>query len=337
MSDMSHSTYIGSDTSCSISESEAQTFNFPRGTGDRAGSLSFGMLLCLLLVPVFASGIAGCRTAHCTAPTAFGNLGHQVNSPRDDYAPVLQDTATLIFTSNRVRHGGTGLQGALDERQPAGLLLTMRLGMDWDEAQKYEILFGTHRERELATIAFPPVPNALNALAYVTGCDGEPGGCDILIVSANENEGALNPGPGLNSPDWDGQPFVTADGRRLYFVSDRSGGYGGTDIWYVDREESGFWGQPRNAGKQVNTAGDEMSPFVDSASGSLFFASANPPNGLDIFVLDPDSEERRLLPSPYNSPADDFTPFRQGNRLYLASNREGGCGGYDLYAFSIVD
>lgn len=332
---MSHSTHTDSDRSCSLSA--AQTFSFPRGTHARAGSRSFGLLLCFLLIPVFVSGISGCRTAQCAPPTAFGNLGHKVNSPGDDYAPVLQDTATLIFTSNRVRHSGTGLQGALRERQPAGLLLTMRLGQEWDEAQKYEILFGAQRDRELATIAFPPVPNALNAIAYVTGCDGEPGGCDILIVSANENEGALNPGPGLNSPDWDGQPFVTADGTRMYFVSDRSGGYGGTDIWYVEREESGFWGQPRNAGKQVNTTGDEMSPFVDGSTGALFFASANPPNGLDIFVLEPGAEERRLLPSPYNSPADDFTPFRRGTRLYLASNREGGCGGYDLYAFSMGD
>lgn len=289
-----------------------------------------------LLVATIASVVVGCRAGQCAAPTAFGNLGHQVNSAWDDYAPVLQDTATLIFTSNRVQHKGTGLQGVLDERQPAQLLLTMRLGVSWDEAQRYEILLGLGKEYELATLTFSPMPNVLNAIAYVTGCDGTPGGCDIFVLSGNESEGVLNPGPGLNSPDWDGQPFITADGERLYFVSARSGGYGGTDIWYVDREDNGFWGPPRNAGSKVNSSGDELSPFVDARTGDLYFAASNGSEGLDIFILASGAEERRALAPPYNSPMDDFTPFIQGNRLYLASNRVGGCGGYDLYAFAMA-
>ena len=190
---------------------------------------------------------------------------------------------------------------------------------------------------EFATISFPPVPNMLNALAYVVSCDDSPGGCDIFVVSGNKTEGALNPGSGLNSASWDGQPFVTPDGSRLYFVSDRSGGYGGTDIWYVEQEESGFWGPPRNVGSKVNTADDEMSPYIDPETGALYFAASNGATGLDIFVLFPDAEERRALSPPYNSPADDFTPFLCGNRLYLASNRDGGCGGYDLYAFPVAN
>ena len=290
---------------------------------------------CLLLACVLVLTIPGCRAGHCVAPTAFGNLGHQVNSPWDDYAPVLQDTATLIFTSNRVQHKGTGLQGVLSERQSAHLMLTMRLGMNWDEAQKYEILFDQWSERELATISFASMPNALNAHAYVAGCDGTPGGCDIFVVSVNEAEGALNPGPGLNSTSWDGQPFVADDGSRLYFVSDRTGGYGGTDIWYVEREDNGFWGTPRNAGSKVNSSGDEMSPFVDSRTGALYYAGPNGSAGLDIFVLESGAETSQALPSPYNSPGDDFTPFLLENRLYISSDREGGCGGYDLYAFAM--
>lgn len=293
--------------------------------------------LCLFaLIVATGAFFSGCLPKECVAPTALGNLGHQVNSPWDDYAPVLPDTATLIFTSDRVRSEESGLRGTYSGQRPAHLLLTMRLGTSWDEAQKYEILFGKGKDVEIATITFPPVPNTLNALAYVTSCEVDDRTCDIYVVSGGGTEGLTNPGPGLNSDGWDGLPFVTADGSRLYFSSIRSGGYGGTDIWYVERDPNGLWGRPLNAGATVNGPGDELSPFVDPETGTLYFASSTPDNGLDLFRLQPDASQRTPLPSPYNSPADDFTPFLKEGKLYLSSNREGGCGGYDLYAFPMA-
>lgn len=293
--------------------------------------------LLLACCSILGSLLSGCLASTRPAPTALGNLGQRVNSQWDDYAPVVPDTATLIFTSNRVQRGKAGLQGTYSERRPAQLMLTMRLAATWDEAQKYEILFGEKKNVEIATISFPPIPNSLNALAYGTSCEGEETGCDIFVISGGEVEGLTSPGPGLNSSGWDGFPFVTADGSRLYFASDRSGGYGGTDIWYADRDANGLWSTPVNAGSKVNSARDELSPFVDSATGTLYFAGINGENRLDIFLLGPDAPGRTPLPSPYNSPADDFSPFLKGGKLYIASNREGGCGGYDLYAFPMAE
>ncbi len=306
---------------------------------NRAGTVRFFSVTerCAPLFLLLSSLLSGCLATTCPVPTSLGNLGTLVNSPWDDYAPVVPDTATLIFTSNRVQRGRTGLQGTYSDRRPARLMLTMRLAAAWDEAQYYEILFGKKKNAEIATVSFPPMPNPLNALAYGTSCDGEDKGCDIFVVSGGETEALTNPGPGLNSPDWDGFPFVTADGSRLYFASDRTGGYGGTDIWYAERDANGLWGPPQNAGSKVNSARDELSPFQDSATGALYFAAMTPENGLDIFVLEPGASGRVPLASPYNSPADDFTPFLKEGKIYLASNREGGCGGYDLYAFPMAE
>ncbi|HEY0979010.1 MAG TPA: hypothetical protein VGE21_16180, partial [Flavobacteriales bacterium] len=66
-----------------------------------------------------------------------------------------------------------------------------------------------------------------------------------------------------NSDHWSvGHPCLDAQGDRLYFASDRTGGMGGTDIWYCERTEGG-WGTPTNLGPVVNTEGDELFPSID--------------------------------------------------------------------------
>ena len=79
---------------------------------------------------------------------------------------------------------------------------------------------------------------------------------------------------------------MTPDGLRLYFVTDQlPGGFGGKDIWYVDRLEE-KWGQPQNAGELINTAGDEMFPYVRE-NGEFYFASNGHYGfgGLDLYKV----------------------------------------------------
>lgn len=280
--------------------------------------------------------MSGCLAHRCPVPTSLGNMGQKINSIEDDYGPVLRDTSTLIFTTNRVDPQKSGLREAFSPTRPARLYLSMRLGPEWDEASRYELL-PDEEEREIAAVTFPPTPNPLNALAYITSCNGpetDESGCNIYMIPTGEG-GPVSPGPGFNGGDWNGHPFATADGARLYFASDCAGGFGGTDIWFVERDGSGLWSAPRNAGREVNTAGDELSPFVDAATGDLYFAASTPGDSLDLFVLRSGASTREALPPPYNSTAGEITPFIRGGKLYFASNREGGCGGYDLYVFPL--
>ncbi len=290
--------------------------------------LRFAFLLPFLLV--------ACSAVRNHSVSAPGNLGATVNSPNDEYAPVLPDSATLLFTSNRIEQGEGGLQEFLQQRHPPHLYFTMRLGSGWDAPWRYRPMLDKG-SGGIATISFAPPGGPLNATAYLGACDRPDtiGGCDIYAVLAGGSAELLNLGGEINSKGWDGHPSVRADGKRLYFASDRSGGFGGSDIWYVDRLPGNVWGTPQNAGPDVNTPLDELSPYVDPATGTLYFATTVEGSGLDIARLDTGSHHRVILPPPYNSRYDDFTPYIANNILYLSSNRDGGCGGFDLYGFGL--
>jgi len=133
-----------------------------------------------------------------------------------------------------------------------------------------------------------------------------------------------------------GDPFITPDGSRLYFVSNMPGGMGGTDIYYVDKESNGKWANPINV-KAVNTQGNERTPYLDGAQ-NLYFSSdfRIGMGGLDIYKLPKnmaDSKQIVNLGYPINSPQDDFA-FNinsEDGTGYLSSNRFGGVGSDDIY------
>jgi len=111
---------------------------------------------------------------------------------------------------------------------------------------------------------------------FFTGCHmpGGQGGCDLYITTKRDSQWIkpINMGPIVNSRDYDAHPTLSPDGKRLYFASERKGGKGKSDIWYVDFKE-GKWNKPVNAGDNVNTAGNEESPFIHLDGQTLYFRS----------------------------------------------------------------
>ena len=137
-----------------------------------------------------------------------------------------------------------------------------------------------------------------------------------------------------------GDPWISADGKRLYFVANFDGkGFGGTDIYYSDLNENGSWNDPVNMGQEINTAGDERTPFFDK-EGIFYFASNGRAGmgGLDIYKSVKNGNEWVInnFGSPVNSPQDDFAPAFTGNKFYFSSNRLGGKGSDDIYSFDVV-
>jgi hypothetical protein len=135
------------------------------------------------------------------------------------------------------------------------------------------------------------------------------------------------------------QPSVTTDGKTLYFVSDTSGGYGGTDL-YVCRLAGDIWSAPENLGPKINTAGNEMFPYIYKDT-LLYFSSDGHGGlgGLDIFKIGlNENSELETIGSPVNSSGDDFgiLPNKDGLSGYFASNRTSGAGGDDIYSFKLV-
>ena len=135
-------------------------------------------------------------------------------------------------------------------------------------------------------------------------------------------------------------PALSPDGKTLFFASDMPGTYGFSDIFSVSVNADGSFGTPENLGPDINTDARETFPFIDS-EGVLYFASDGLPGigGLDLFAvpLERLGENPRVLNlgTPVNSSMDDFTYIIDGEtrKGYFSSNREGGQGGDDIYAF----
>lgn len=143
----------------------------------------------------------------------------------------------------------------------------------------------------------------------------------------------------FNSDDYSCMhPSLSPDGQRIFFASDKAGGYGGFDLYVVERRGA-MWSEMINLGPEINTAGNEVFPFIHE-TGSLFFASDGHKGmgGLDIFSVDLSSRTWGAvnnLGEPFNSVSDDFGlvfhPDSKGG--FFTSSRAGGLGKDDLYGF----
>lgn len=133
----------------------------------------------------------------------------------------------------------------------------------------------------------------------------------------------------FNSDDFScGHPTLSSDEKTIYFISDRPGGFGGTDI-YQSTFNGTDWSKPLNLGATVNTSGNEMFPYMHS-DGTLYFSSEahNNLGGLDVFMTTFDGTkwlQVENLNYPLNSPSDDFAyVVKNDNKTgYLSSNRSG--------------
>ncbi|MEP6734812.1 MAG: OmpA family protein [Chryseolinea sp.] len=152
-------------------------------------------------------------------------------------------------------------------------------------------------------------------LTSCTGRDGI-GSCDLYQSRKVGNDWSVpeNLGRNVNSAAWESQPSLSADGRTLYFVSDRRAGLGLRDIWISTLDKEGQWTKAVNAGTGINSAYDEISPFIHVNNKTLFFASNGRPGfgGYDIFYSERDSASWSVpknLGPPINDHEDQFSLF----------------------------
>ena len=137
-------------------------------------------------------------------------------------------------------------------------------------------------------------------------------------------------------------PSLSPDGRRLYFSSDMPGGYGGFDLYFVEKRGES-WAMPINMGPEINSPSNEVFPYVHE-SGVLFFSSNghNSRGGLDIFMVNISTQNWGRVVNlgvPFSSPHDDlgFILDADGEFGYFTSNRSGGIGQDDIYYFDLPE
>ncbi|WP_084375574.1 OmpA family protein [Roseivirga spongicola] len=257
-----------------------------------------------------------------------------INSEQSEYSP--------FFFNNKLYFVSTREETTFDRYDvPFSDIYSVDLnGLEPDENSitKLPELFNTANVNE-GSIAFSPDGNT------VVFAKGNPEGkkarrsVDLYFATKRNGEWSNPQIMPINNPSaWDTSPTFNQAGTTIYFASDRPGGYGGSDIYRATLNERGRWADVTNMGPQINTAEDEVFPYV-SPDNKLYFAS----NGhagfgmLDLFEAVNSGgvvTVKNLGPS-FNSSSDDFGlvysdfPFEG----FFSSNRPGGSGGDDLYSF----
>lgn len=177
---------------------------------------------------------------------------------------------------------------------------------------------------------------------YYTSCKnikGQSLGCRIYFTNMEDGKWSVPKEVVLfrDSSISVGHPCLSPDGRELYFSSDKSGGFGGKDIWKATSTGNNTWSEPTNLGGDVNSKGDEVFPFI-AEDGKLYFSSngRGGMGGLDIFKYYKKDGKyiTENLKYPLNSSADDYGIhfFKSYQKGYLSSNREGSRGD-DIWGF----
>jgi outer membrane protein OmpA-like peptidoglycan-associated protein/tetratricopeptide (TPR) repeat protein len=167
-----------------------------------------------------------------------------------------------------------------------------------------------------------------------------------LYISYNTPTGWSEPenlGRNINTESWESSPSLSPDKRALYFSSNRPGGYGGKDLYVSYRLPNGKWGPAKNMGPSINTAGDELAPFIHADNSTLYFTSDGLPGygNSDIFICrkGPNNEwgTPENLGFPINTIENEGSLFvaADGKTAFYASDRSDTRGELDIYTFEL--
>lgn len=221
-------------------------------------------------------------------------------------------------------------------------LYKIALGKDAGETQGTAELFNKEIFDPEANEGSPAFSPDGKTLIFARGNTGKKKGtADVDLYQSRNVNGQWTPPailPINDSLAWDGSPSFSRDGKTLYFASNRAGGAGGIDLYRTNIDASGRFSKPVNMGRDINTAGDEMFPYV-AEGGVLYFASDGHPGlgKLDLFSATRTQGIITIenLGLPFNSPQDDFglVFYKDKDQGFFASNREGGKGDDDIYYF----
>lgn len=277
------------------------------------------------------------------------NMGENINTEYDEYWPSLTaDEKTLIIT--RLVPKETSDSYTENAENKTNIKLTNKVQEDffisvnensfWSEAINAGEPLNTKGNEGAQTLLVN------GKLMYFTACnrsDGK-GRCDIYVSYLKNNEWTTpeNIGSPVNSSFWEAQPSISPDGKILYFVSNRDGGQGNKDIWYSNLRIDNTWTKPVNLGENVNTKGQEQSPFIHSDNKTLYFASDGGigMGGFDLYKVTKTDNgtwtEPVNLGYPINTVYDEigFIVNAKGDKALFSSDRLEGKG-RDIFQFEL--
>ena len=264
------------------------------------------------------------------------NIGQVINAEYPDFSPVISvDGNALFFTSRRIRPDSTNL-GMIDP--VAGL--------------PFENIYVSYKDRN-GKWQMPELLNINPTVGHLGTVNVSADGQTLIIYKDDDGDGNLyesrlvgelwsdpvKMGSDINTKAWETHGALSGDGNTFYFVSNRSGGFGGRDIYRVVKLPTGEWSKAQNLGNTINTPYEEDGVFIHPNGRTMYFSSKghNSMGGFDIFTSEVQADGNWSAPVnigyPLNTVDDDvfFVTTADGKRGYFSSDKFGGYGEKDIY------
>lgn len=282
--------------------------------------------------------LSGKKLAAAPERVFVDNLGPQVNSAFAEYGPAISaDEETIFFTSRRPNSMG-GKKTEYDNNYYEDLYFSLRQNRQWGAAKQLSKRVNTETHDAVAGLS----PDGTRLYVYRnSGTDG--GDLYESLLKGTDWEVPVHMNKNINTKFHESSVSLSFDGKRLFFVSDKSSGIGDRDIYCSEADAKGEWGPPRNLGMEINTRYAEDAVFMHPDGVTLYFSSKghNSMGGYDIFktrLVNGKWQTPENLGYPINGPDDDvfFVIGGSGNRAYFASSKPGGMGETDLYKITFL-
>lgn len=274
------------------------------------------------------------------------NLGAGINSKYDDKNPcITADASQMVFTTRRPENTGDQVDKEGDGKYFENIYLAAydSAGNGFTKAVNVGKPINTMAHDACTSIS----PDGKQIFIYKNDINDKASRGGNVFVSKINNGKWRKPesmGKPVNSSYWEGGACVSPNGKKYFFSSEREGGFGGSDIWMVEKINKKEWSKPVNLGPEINTPFDEAGMFLAPDGKTLFFCSNGPLSmgGYDVLKT---VYENNLWSKPVNVGYPINSPGKEGQLTisadaryaYISSDRKGGLGENDIYKIDLKD
>ena len=279
----------------------------------------------------------GKRLVNDSVRVFIDNLGDVVNSAYPEYNPIINaDESMMIFTSRRDNTTG-GNKDPSDNKYYEDIYITYKNNNIWSSPKNPGKSLNTNYHN--ATMGLSPDGQKL--FTYEGSNEGDIYQCNL---KGDKWSKPKKLGKNINTKYHESSASFSYDGKIIYFVSDKSGGYGGNDIYMSEIDKKGKnWGKAVNLGPVINTPYNEEGVFMLPDGKTLYFSSKGHKTmgGYDIFKSVYENgkwSEPENLGYPINTTGNDvsFSITASGEHGYYSSTKKGGIGEQDIYLMTFL-
>jgi hypothetical protein len=272
--------------------------------------------------------------------TKIDNLGQAINSKYDDQSPCISaDGRKLVFNTRRPEMTDSPVDVEGDGKYFQDIYISTwdTVNKKWNPCEDVPGNVNTPAHDACTSIS----PDGKQIFIYKNDItDNESRGGDVFVSKVVNNKWKTPEALGkpINTSYWEGGACISPDGKTLYFISERKGGYGRADIWMVKRISKTEWDKPVNLGPEINSEFDEVGAFLAPDGKTLFFSS-NGKASMGSYDIFKSTLEGDKWTKPVNVGYPINTVFKDGplvvsadaQTAYFASERKGGLGESDIY------